>query len=1003
MNLKIIIHKTSTEIKVANYLLLLGLMITGLCSEATTKEYFQQEVNYKIQVTLNDKRHELNAFETLEYINKSSDTLQFIYFHLWPNGYSGNHTALAQQLLHSHGKERLFDDPQLKGSIDSLDFKVNGTSVQWNLLPGQPDICQLLLKKPLYPGETIHITTPFRVKIPKGVTSRLGHIGESYQISQWYPKPAVYDKEGWHQMPYLDQGEFYSEFGDFDVNITLPENYTVGATGNLQNEQEIARLNKLAADVSWISHIGKRDTTFPPSSEQMKTIRYTQSRVHDFAWFADKRFHVLKGSVKLPQSGKEVTTWVMFTDLEANLWVNANAYVNNAISYFSRLVGDYPYDNYTAVQSALNAGVGMEYPGITVIGLADNAYSLDEVIAHEIAHTWFYSALGSNERRYPFMDESITSAYTARYMSDHYPNKKLWEVYMKKKKQARFFHVEKMPVQRIAELEWLIPGRSNLEQPINLAAPDYTEMNYGIIIYNKATTCFEYLKGYLGDSLFDATMQDYYLKWKFKHPQPDDLRSVFESHTDKNLRWFFDDLMVTTKRLDYKVVKLQNQKLLVQNNGELVSPLVIAGMIGDSICFEKWVDGFKGQQWVDLPEGKYTEIKIDPRHITPELFRLNNNIRKSGLFPKADPVHTQLLFTIEDPDKRTLMYIPSLNWNRENGFMIGMVFHNGFLISKPFEYFLMPFYSFNDSKLAGFGRISYNITPFDHFIRMATLSLEGTKFGAPANQDYYKIKTGINLSLRNKNLNNPFRQQASGYYTIASDLFQIELPEKAKMNSYLQFGYLLEKKTLINPFSVMASLEASHSYQKTSVEVNYKYSYFGKSQGLDIRLFAGTMLKNKSNAPFYALSAGGRSGREDYLYQGTYPNRFSNFPTSFWSRQMTLSEGGLISPVNDRLGFSRWLVSASFTSNLPGKAGHLAIKPFLNLLLNDHGLDQQHSSPLFFETGLKAGIWNFFEIYFPLLVSGNIESINGSIRNRIRFIFKLDSFNQFKLKQGAAN
>jgi hypothetical protein len=140
---------------------------------------------------------------------------------------------------------KVFDDPELSGFIDSLDFKVNGRQVQWNLLPGQPDICRIDLNEPLESGDTIQITTPFRVKIPKGVTSRLGHIGESYQISQWYPKPAVYDRDGWHPMSYLDQGEFYSEFGRFDVSITLPENYIVGATGNLQNRAKLKSLKNL--------------------------------------------------------------------------------------------------------------------------------------------------------------------------------------------------------------------------------------------------------------------------------------------------------------------------------------------------------------------------------------------------------------------------------------------------------------------------------------------------------------------------------------------------------------------------------------------------------------------------------------------------------------------------------------------------------------------------------------------------------------------------------------
>ncbi len=185
-------------------LLLIGIMAVGIFPTAFSQQYFQQKVNYNIEVTLNDKCHELSAYEQVEYTNNSPDTLQFLYFHLWPNAYSSNETDLAKQLIDKKGKQRLFNDPELSGHIDSLDFKVNNLRVQWKLLPNQPDICQIMLNKPLLPGETIVISTPFHVKIPKGVTSRLGHIGESYQISQWFPKPAVYDNTGWHKMPYLD-------------------------------------------------------------------------------------------------------------------------------------------------------------------------------------------------------------------------------------------------------------------------------------------------------------------------------------------------------------------------------------------------------------------------------------------------------------------------------------------------------------------------------------------------------------------------------------------------------------------------------------------------------------------------------------------------------------------------------------------------------------------------------------------------------------------------------
>jgi hypothetical protein len=983
--------------KISQYLILfIGVLCPVL--KVSSQDYFQQQVNYEIHVTLNDLKHELNGSESIEYINNSPDTLRFLYFHLWPNAYSNNNTSLAKELLERNGKSKLFNDPELQGYIDSLNFKVSGHDIKWNFLTGLPDICKLMLNNPLKPGDSIYITTPFHLKIPKGVTSRLGHIGESYQISQWYPKPAVYDRSGWHQMPYLDQGEFYSEYGSFDVSITLPANYVVGATGNLNNEGEKEWLEKLAADTAWIKTPDYISEDFPPSSTQMKTLRYTEKNIHDFAWFADKRFHVLKGSIRLPESGREVTTWAMFTNQEAYLWKKAITYENNALWYFSKWNGDYPYNAFTAVQSALNSGAGMEYPGLTVIGLANDPYLLDDVIAHEICHSWFYSAIGSDERRFPFMDESIATANESRYMNLRYPGKKLWELSLNNRKLAEFFHIINMPVQRIQELDWLIPTRRNLEQKINLSATEYSYDNYENIIYSKAAVGFNYLRAYLGDSLYDSGMHEYYRLWKNKHPHPADLSTVFENHTDKDLSWFFDDFLGTTKRLDYKIARYRNGKVLIKNRGELKAPLLIATLKGDSILSEKWEDGFDGDKWVSTIPGNVSEILIDPGHKMTELFRLNNNIHTSGIFRKADPVKVQLIYTVEDPDYRYLIYFPVANWTRADGFMAGIALQNGTLIPKPVEYFAVPFYTFGNQRLTGYGKISFNRIPYNNFIRLASLTLEGEQFGAPGIQEYHKARIGLDLFFRSNSAINPLDQKVFGYYITASDLGQIEALAPAKMRSYLQVGYFLEKKRIINPFNMTVSLESGKGYQKTSMDLNYRYSYSGKKSGLDFRFFAGTMLQNEPTDPLYSFSPDGRSGPEQYLYEGLFPDRFSEFPKTFLSRQMTLSEGGLVSAVNDSLGYSRWICSISLTSNLPGFASGIPVKPFFNLLLNDHGIGKNDRSALFYEAGLKAGIWDFFEVYFPFIVSDNINTIAPSLKERIRFVFRLDKLNPFKLK-----
>jgi hypothetical protein len=349
------------------------------------------------------------------------------------------------------------------------------------------------------------------------------------------------------------------------------------------------------------------------------------------------------------------------------------------------------------------------------------------------------------------------------------------------------------------------------------------------------------------------------------------------------------------------------------------------------------------------------------------------------------------------------MFIPVVNWNKENKFMAGVIVHNGFIIPKPIEYLIMPFYTFIDHGVAGYGRIAWNITPNNLFVRLATISLEGSKFGAPGSQDYNKVRAGMEVYFRKGNIINPYQHMIMAFITTASDLEEIISLQKATMNHYIQVGYQLKKVTNINPIHAVTLFEMGPSYQKSSIELNYRQSYYGKNKGLDIRLFAGTMLEKPLQNNFYSLGPSGRSGREIYMYEGTYPNRFSTLSSSFWSRQMTLSEGGLISPMNQQLGYSKWLISLNLSSNLPGIMGNVAVKPFVNVLLNDHGLNSDYPSSLFGEIGLKTGIWNLFEIHIPLLVSNNIKIATPSFKERIRFVFQLDNFNQIKMRQRLSN
>jgi len=212
-----------------------------LFSASAQTGYWQQELQYKISVKLNDHDQSLDAFESIQYTNHSPDTLLFIWFHLWPNAFKNDRTAFSEQMLQNGDTKFYFGGRDYRGYINRLDFRVDEVSARTEDHPQDIDVIKLILPKPLPPGHSTTITTPFHVQLPE-ISSRGGHVGQSYQITQWYPKPAVYDQKGWHPMPYLDQGEFYGEFGSFDVEITVPKNYVVAATGDLQDEKEKAWL-----------------------------------------------------------------------------------------------------------------------------------------------------------------------------------------------------------------------------------------------------------------------------------------------------------------------------------------------------------------------------------------------------------------------------------------------------------------------------------------------------------------------------------------------------------------------------------------------------------------------------------------------------------------------------------------------------------------------------------------------------------------------------------------
>ncbi len=1002
-----------------NALLLFFSILLWNTAFTQEKSYFQQEVNYSIEVSLDDQNHELLGHIEMEYINHSPNELGEIYIHLWPNAYKNAQTALAKQQLRLGNKFMFYALEKELGYIDQLDFKVDGEQIVWDYDEVHIDIAKLTLKTPLGSGQRIVISTPFHVKIPSGKISRLGHIDQSYQITQWYPKPAVYDNNGWHAMPYLNMGEFYSEYGSFDVSITLPKNYVVGATGDLQTESEVRFLNELAEKES--NQNGNMSNAFPASSEEMKTIRFTQKRVHDFAWFADKRYMVRKGSVTLPNSGDEVTTWAMFTPENRKKWARAIEYINDAVHYYSLWNGDYPYQQVSAVDGTISAGGGMEYPNVTVIGNAGSDLGLETVIVHEVGHNWFYGILGSNERNNAWMDEGLNSFNETRYFRTKYQDSLHFLEGMLPKKLAKLMDADRFPYQTIDVYSYLISARNDQDQAMQCHSNDFTNTNYGTIVYKKTALAMSYLMQSLGEAAFDQAMQNYYETWKFKHPSPNDLRQSLEQSTGKDLSWFFEDVVPSTKQTDYALrnAHLKKNKTIVniKNRGEVAAPFQVVAYQDSVIVFDQWYEALEPRHRTKLELGVSSDrVAIDPNWESLDVRRQNNVYRTDDIVGGIEPFKLKFLTDIEDPSRTQLFWVPAIAFNDQDKFMIGLNLHNATIPLKKFEFSLTPLYSAETNRILGFGRLSY-------FEGKSAFHLQTRRFtdferkGRIFDEERVYTRTSLTFEQQfnrkpGSNLTSQLEVELAHIYLDETET-RIQNPDMngpVTFKSFLHHGqskirYSAEKTGLVRHraviglrsyFSNISNPNFSLFDQQTQhlAEITYqgKTAYM-KGHDIHWRAYAGMTFDERSP---YSISAFGWQGVNDFTFDYLFLSR--NFTNSdVLPRMVRGDQGALFNGLNS----NHFMTTFRADMEIP-KVKFISLFAGIGLVKNYNLLYPNFDDREFVLKGdFSAGfivniVRDGIAVNIPLL-SNEILSGRQSIGDMISFVFNIDKFNPFFL------
>ena len=577
--------------------------------------YWQQQVDYEMEIDFDAKDYQYDGSQVLEYTNNSPDTLKRVFYHMYFNAFQpGSEMDVRSRTIEdpdSRVGDRIskLSDEEI-GFMRAKTLQQDGKKLNFKLVG---TVLEVELNEPILPGKSSTFKMDFEGQVPVQIrrSGRNNAEGVELSMTQWYPKMAEYDFEGWHADPYIAR-EFHGVWGNFDVKISIDKDFILGGTGYIQNPNEVG--------------YGYEDEGEKVRRRGKKlTWHFNAPNVHDFAWAADKDY------IHDKITGKDGTTLhFLYKDNKEIIenWKNLQSKTSDLLDFFNEHIGPYPYDQYSVIQGGDG---GMEYAMCTLITGEREFGSLVGVTAHEMAHSWFQQILATDEAQHEWMDEGFTSYISSLAMNE----------VMDQNRDNVFAGTYR---------GYTSLANSGFEQPQTTHADRY-EYNraYGVTAYSKGAVFLAQLGYLIGQENLDNTLNRYFDEWKFKHPTPNDFIRIAEKVSGAELSWYLNDWTRTTNTIDYAIkgVSVEPGTTIVTLERVALTPMPIEVKVdfkggtsetyyiplrimrwtkpGATNIQEDWAWAFPTYT-LEIPSPQYgvEKIEIDPSGLMADVNRENN-------------------------------------------------------------------------------------------------------------------------------------------------------------------------------------------------------------------------------------------------------------------------------------------------------------------------------------------------------------------------------------------
>lgn len=806
--------------------------------------YWQQDVQYKISATLDDQTDIITGVEELTYYNNSPDTLTFVYFHLYENAFQpGSYT---DDLHQNNGYKVTYG----KYEAQKKDEEVTSITIDGQNLKTELDntIMKVWLPKPLLPNSSVKFNLTFKTYFDVGGSIRrrmklyktFG--SKHYDGVHWYPRIDVYDRKfGWETDQHLTR-EFYGDYGTYDVELTLPNNYVLDGTGVMTNEQEMlpAELRQRLdianfAKKTWES----APSVVIPADGTIKTWKFHAINVHDFAFTASPNYRISE------TNWNGIRVIALCEEQHCSGWQNASAFTAKVIEFYSTHIGMYAYPKMIVA----DAQDGMEYPMLTLDGGKDPDYR--GVLAHEVGHNWFFGMVGSNETYRALLDEGFTQfidSWCLRTLDGEYgPDLRYKSNYVEK------FKLDDKIVNTEVYNRYMSEAAYGDETIIDQHSDHFNGAlrhggGYGMV-YQKTATMLYNLQYVLGDSLFTAAFAHYFNQWKICHPYVEDFRNSMIQFTHVDLNWFFDEWLTQGQTIDYGVKCVRRADstdtylVKFKRTGRMQMPIDFTVVAKDgkrynyyipNTWYEKKTTAKVLPRWIGwdkirptytakvvIPTG-ISDVQIDTTHRLADVNMLNNSL----MMPK-EMLFDSRIYNTPSWEHYTYRLRPDFWYNSYDGIKAGFAFSGSYLGNiKAFDLAV----DFNSGIEQSQLDTTDYINKYDHF--SAVLNFRTPTNGFIKNSAFYfnaRHLDGLEGAIAGfeiwdrKQKNKFFVQYKMMYRMDSTDLTYLIYPrewEVAKFNNTLSFGYE-------HPYSYHhGNGNIQLNLRSTALGSDYDYHYF---------------------------------------------------------------------------------------------------------------------------------------------------------------------------------